>query len=367
MLSARLLTAPGSAGVALVRVEGPSARERLALCWPGLARLGPGELGLVRLERAGELLDEALVAVLGPDCVELGLHASPAVVEAVLAALADPELAGAPGPGAAEASLEAAARRALARADTEAAARILLDQAEGALRRGLGELARQEGEAFERARAELERRAREFDFLARPASVVLAGPVNAGKSTLFNALVGAERAVVSAVPGTTRDVVRERARLGAWPVELCDTAGWRPLAAGEDPVERAGQRVGARAALAAELVLWLDPAGRGPEGGGAGAPAGGPRGGQRLVVIQSRAAAALAAGAPALAALERPAEAARVVELAFRSAFDLPAEPWTSGAATPFEPAHLEWIAELAELDPGERGAWLERLLARAG
>jgi len=60
--------------------------------------------------------------------------------------------------------------------------------------------------------------------------VVLVGPVNAGKSSLFNALVGEERALVDVVPGTTRDLVTADVELGGLPVRWVDTAGWRAAA-----------------------------------------------------------------------------------------------------------------------------------------
>lgn len=81
------------------------------------------------------------------------------------------------------------------------------------------------------------------------ARVALVGTVNAGKSSLFNRLVGRERALVSDRPGTTRDVVETRCRLGELEVTLLDTAGERQT---DDPVEAAGL------ALARELVAGAD-------------------------------------------------------------------------------------------------------------
>ena len=74
--------------------------------------------------------------------------------------------------------------------------------------------------------------------------VVLAGPPNAGKSTLLNALAKRDVAIVSAVPGTTRDAIEVRCDLGGLPVTFVDTAGLRASA---DPIEQAGmQRTRAR-------------------------------------------------------------------------------------------------------------------------
>jgi tRNA modification GTPase len=88
----------------------------------------------------------------------------------------------------------------------------------------------------------------------RAPRVVLAGLPNAGKSTLFNALVGFDRAIVTPRPGTTRDAVSETVALAGTLVTLVDTAGVRES---EDEVERIGVDVARRAAAGADLVLWL--------------------------------------------------------------------------------------------------------------
>jgi tRNA modification GTPase len=84
--------------------------------------------------------------------------------------------------------------------------------------------------------------------------VAIAGPPNAGKSTLFNRLARREAAIVSPFPGTTRDVLELHLDLGGYPVTVLDTAGIRES---EDPVEREGVRRATEQALAADLVLWV--------------------------------------------------------------------------------------------------------------
>ncbi len=87
-------------------------------------------------------------------------------------------------------------------------------------------------------------------------TVVIAGPPNAGKSTLLNALARRDVAIVSDIPGTTRDLVEVHLDLNGVPVILVDTAGLRDS---DDPIERMGMDRAARRAEAADLVLWLCP------------------------------------------------------------------------------------------------------------
>ena len=84
--------------------------------------------------------------------------------------------------------------------------------------------------------------------------LVLMGPPNVGKSSLLNALLGSDRAIVSPVPGTTRDTVEESIILAGFPVRLIDTAGLRPSS---DPVEQEGISRTRTAAAQADLVLAL--------------------------------------------------------------------------------------------------------------
>jgi tRNA modification GTPase len=82
--------------------------------------------------------------------------------------------------------------------------------------------------------------------------------VNAGKSSLVNALAGYSRSIVSAEPGTTRDVVETRIVLGGWEIELVDTAGLREPAAATSATERAGIDRALVAVAEADLVIGVD-------------------------------------------------------------------------------------------------------------
>lgn len=90
------------------------------------------------------------------------------------------------------------------------------------------------------------------EMIRRGALVVIAGAPNAGKSSLFNALLGSTRAIVTDIPGTTRDAIEAVADIGSWPVRLVDTAGLRETS---DVVERLGIEVSERYLSSADVVL----------------------------------------------------------------------------------------------------------------
>ncbi len=98
----------------------------------------------------------------------------------------------------------------------------------------------------------------EGERLREGALLVIAGRPNAGKSSLFNALLGTERAIVTEVPGTTRDAVEAHAVLEGFPFRLVDTAGLRES---DDRVERLGIEVSRKYLAAADLVLFCRDAG----------------------------------------------------------------------------------------------------------
>jgi tRNA modification GTPase len=97
--------------------------------------------------------------------------------------------------------------------------------------------------------------ARQGRVLREGARTVIYGRPNVGKSSLLNRLLGYERAIVSAIPGTTRDTLEEVVMLRGWPLRLIDTAGVRDV---EDPVERAGMERGARERARADVILWVE-------------------------------------------------------------------------------------------------------------
>lgn len=113
-----------------------------------------------------------------------------------------------------------------------------------------------QADEIQQAAAALARRLHEGQILKEGFRVALVGAPNAGKSSLLNALLGRERAIVTEIPGTTRDTIEEWIELDGVPIQLIDTAGIRVTA---DPVERLGIERTNDAVAAADLVLRLIP------------------------------------------------------------------------------------------------------------
>jgi tRNA modification GTPase len=269
-----LLTPPGRGALAVVSVAGAGAIETLSrlfhpLGGMPLADRPDGSIAFGRwadFERGEELV----VVRRTPESFEVHCHGGLAASEAVIKSL---EAAGAvrqPWPewlaagGASE--IEVEAREALAQASGPKAARILARQLAGQLEREMDRIralraAGRQAEA-DAAVARLVRASRVGLRLTRPWRVVLAGPVNAGKSSLVNALAGHARSIVSTEPGTTRDVLETRIVLDGWEIDLIDTAGLREAdLADASPTERAGIDRAIAAAAEADLVLRLSRVG----------------------------------------------------------------------------------------------------------
>jgi tRNA modification GTPase len=292
------------AAISVIRVSGPNAHfagKALAGTLPAARQAAVREL---RSEE-GELLDEALMlrfdgsaSSTGEDLVELHCHGGRAVVACVLRALGTIE-------GLRQAQPGEFTRRAfengridlteaegladLIEAETESQRRAALATAEGGLRivierwqarllelsaraeaaidyvddesadadpplsRDCGALAADLSNWLDRPRAEP---------LREGVRVVIAGPPNAGKSSLLNAIAGYERAIVTAVPGTTRDHIDVPLALSGVPIRLTDTAGLRDSA---ELVEQIGVDRARKLLEHADVLLWLGEPEEAPE------------------------------------------------------------------------------------------------------
>jgi tRNA modification GTPase len=263
-----VLTPPGRGGIAVIRCSGPDAERVLRACFrpradgAGLPPVGGLAYGHVA-DADGRPLDEVILCRAARATYEVNCHGGPAAVAAVCAALAALGLAQVDADALLEIEgagrVQRDARRLLRRAATPLAARILLDQLGGALgaaiERAGGHLAARRAEA---AADELGRLLDRWQscgrFLADPPRIVIAGRPNVGKSTLLNRLAGAERAITSGEPGTTRDYVEADAALAGLPVVLVDTAGLREA---RGVIERLGVERAREQAAGAALLLYL--------------------------------------------------------------------------------------------------------------
>lgn len=289
------------AAIAIVRISGPAADKAVLALAGRLPEPRRASVAALRDPDGGEILDNALLlrfpgpdSATGEDLAELHLHGGRAVVAAVLSALARVE-------GLREARPGEFTRRAfengrldlseaegladLLMAETDSQRRAALALAGGALSRGieawqqtiLGLAAQieaaldfaEEGDVDEVSLADsdlLERLVGDIAAaLERPSverlregvRVVIAGPPNAGKSSILNWLVGRRAAITSAIAGTTRDVVEAPTAIGGAPFLLVDTAGLRDS---DDEVESIGVDLARQSLARADLILWLgDP------------------------------------------------------------------------------------------------------------
>jgi tRNA modification GTPase len=296
---AAIATAAGTGGIAIVRISGGEAEGILKKMFIPAARREYFESHRLMYGRAvgaeGETLDEVMAVLMRApatytreDVAEVHCHGGGASASAVLKrALALGARMAGPGEFTRRAFMNG--RIDLARAEAvmqligangEAAARASLRQLEGGVSGFVRQVSERlkdvlalleastdfpeevEEEAASEAVAESLREIageirrhgdrRSARMLREGASIVLAGRPNVGKSSLMNALLNQERAIVTSIPGTTRDVLTERISIGGVVAEISDTAGRRDT---QDPIERIGVDRARRAAEGADVVL----------------------------------------------------------------------------------------------------------------
>jgi tRNA modification GTPase len=300
------------AAIAVIRISGPRARHALQALTGRLPEPRRAALARVRDRESGEVLDEALALFFpgpnsetGEDTAELQLHGGRAVVAGVLDALG--RLEGLRPAEAGEFTRRAFENGRLDLTQVEGLADLIFADTAAQRRQAFRHLKGLRGERAETWRARLIEALAlveaGIDFsdeadvpgdLVRPALkiarelrdeisaalagagrgerlrdglvVAIAGPPNAGKSTLLNRLARREAAIVSPYAGTTRDVIEVHLDLEGYPVTLLDTAGIRDS---DDPVEQEGVRRARARAAEADLVLWVVDAAELPDQDGA--------------------------------------------------------------------------------------------------
>ena len=294
-------TAPGRAGVAVIRISGPRARAALEAL--GVPAPPPRELRRARFRdpATGETLDDGMAVLFpapksytGEDVVEAHLHGSRAVIDAFTAAVG--RIPGLRSAEAGEFTRRAFENGKLDLTEAEAIADLVAAETAAQRRQALRQLSGELGRLYEGWREGLLRALAcseaEIDFpdeglpadvsarvrreigqikgeisghladdyrgerLREGLSIAILGPPNAGKSTLLNRLARREAAITSAIAGTTRDVIEVHLDLGGYPVTVADTAGLRPTG---DVIEAEGvRRAEARAATADLKLVILD-------------------------------------------------------------------------------------------------------------
>lgn len=291
------------AAIAIIRISGPDAHtagEALAGS-PPPARCA--EVRTLRNPRDGEVLDQAIVvrfdgpaSATGEDVVELQCHGGRAVIDGLLAALGTVDGLRPAQPGEftrrafANGRIDLTEAEGLAdllEAETESQRKAALALSGGGLRRQIEgwqsrvlalsaaaeraidyddddipldpALADECGALAQELQAWLDRP--RVEPLKEGVLVVLAGPTNAGKSSLINTIVGEERAIVTDVPGTTRDHLDVPVTVGGIPMRLTDTAGLRETS---DPVETVGVERARRLVEQSDVLVWLGDPGDAP-------------------------------------------------------------------------------------------------------
>jgi len=263
---ARLTPAIPSA-IATIAVHGPSAVEVVArlvkhkhIAGDAFPR-GRVRYGLWNASQGDDAAENVVVCRTDSQTIEIHCHGGNAVCQMILEDLVTAgcrSVAASDFPMQLDCQFKRDAAIDLQKAVTDRAAAILLDQLNGALSDAIASIThRIQSQAGAAVRSDVEELLRWSDLglhLVEPWQVVLAGPPNAGKSSLMNAIVGSARAIVHSEPGTTRDWVDALTAIDGWPISLTDTAGLRESfdLIENEGISRARQRI-----AAADLVIFV--------------------------------------------------------------------------------------------------------------
>ncbi len=295
---AAIATPPGVGGVGIVRVSGPKVRELSRRILGQLPQPRHARLGKFR-DKQGQVIDEGIClffpsphSFTGEDVVEFQCHGGAIVLDQLLQSIvstADIRIAH-PGEFSQREFLngkldlaQAEAIADLIESSTDEAARLATRTLQGEFSHKIDALLEQlialrvfieaavdfpdeevdflADEHISNELAELllavnkvQQAARQGQLLRDGMTVVIAGPPNAGKSSLLNVLAGKDAAIVTQIAGTTRDLLRERIQIDGMPLHIVDTAGLRQS---DDPIEQEGIRRARQEISQADRILWV--------------------------------------------------------------------------------------------------------------
>ncbi|MGD2119937.1 MAG: tRNA uridine-5-carboxymethylaminomethyl(34) synthesis GTPase MnmE [Chromatiales bacterium] len=299
-------TAPGQGGVGVIRIAGPLAKQ-IAEQITHQSHLPARTVLFTRFyDQQQEVLDEGLLlffpapaSFTGDDVIEFQTHGSPVILDLLLATacVCGARLAR-PGEFSERAFLngkidlaQAEAIADLIESGTETAARLASRSLQGVFSQQVHELVEaltnlrmyveaaidfpeeeidflsdgkieQQFEAIVTKLADVLEKAHQGSLIREGMTLVIAGLPNAGKSSLLNALCGHDKAIVTDVPGTTRDVLSEQIQIDGMPLHIIDTAGLRESA---DAVEQEGIRRAHEQISKADRILWVYDAKQDPQ------------------------------------------------------------------------------------------------------
>ena len=297
-----LSTGSGASGIAIIRVSGEQSRRALEALCGTLPPPRRAALRTIRDPADGREIDSGVIlffpgpaSFTGEDLVEFQVHGSVAVIRHLMRCLTGLGLRAAEAGEFSQRAffhgkmdlIDIEALGDLLQAETEAQARLSqmyrrnLQSSAQAWRQALIDISAlteayidfsDEGDVLASVDSQTEQDIRSLaedieralgtlangERIRRGCRIVIAGPPNAGKSSLLNALAARDVAITSPIPGTTRDMIEVHLDLKGYPVVLIDTAGLRESL---DPIENLGIQRTLTAAAEADLVLWLTPSG----------------------------------------------------------------------------------------------------------
>jgi tRNA modification GTPase len=262
-------TARGTAAIGSIEVCGPDALPIVQQIFRPASENTSFQEGQViygRFLDAGQVIDDGIVGVEGPDRYALHCHGNPLILRQILSALQKhgvqvitlEEMLARRYAADSTSAIEAEAKLQSLKAVSLLGVLIIQNQ----MTSGLAKTAKQwldekDCQTIRRQAEEILQHSKISDRIIGGVRIVIAGPPNSGKSTLLNRLAGQEQALVSDIPGTTRDWVTALGRIEPLRIEWIDTAGLDEQSAGADPLDQAAQQRTRHLLAGCDLILYV--------------------------------------------------------------------------------------------------------------